>query len=145
MEQSQLFKEIDLIQNCIERMNRNSFMIKGWSLTLFTVIVTFLRNDIINNVFLLAICVILPYICFWLLDSFFLHTEIKYRKMYEWVLKKRKQDIFDFQYDLNPARFNKNVCCVFKTIFSHTLLLFYGLPIITVILVYILLHFKIIN
>lgn len=29
----ELFKEIDLIQNCIERMAKNSFMIKGWSLT----------------------------------------------------------------------------------------------------------------
>ncbi len=132
MDQSELFKEIDLIQNCIERMTRNSFLIKGWSLTIFVTSSALLRKDVIDNTWLLFTCVIIPYFCFWQLDAFFLNTEKKYRQMYEWVLKNRKQGNLDFQYDLNPKRFGKKTSCV-KTMFSRTQVVFYGFPIIAII------------
>ena len=41
----ELFKEIDLIQSCIERMARNSFYVKGWALTIFTGSTIFLKGE----------------------------------------------------------------------------------------------------
>lgn len=33
-----LHKEIDLIQECIKRMASNSFMLKGWTITIFAIV-----------------------------------------------------------------------------------------------------------
>jgi len=35
-----LLKEIDLIQSCIKRMAQNSFIVKGWMLSLITIVLT---------------------------------------------------------------------------------------------------------
>ena len=121
-----LQKEIDLIQNCINRMANNSFMLKGWSISLIAVVLA-LTNDRLNALFLLC-SVFIPLLCFWYLDAFFLRTERMYRKMYERVLKERKNGNFEFKYDLNPQRFEKDVDSILRTMISDTLLVFYGFP-----------------
>ena len=103
MDNNNLHKEIDLIQNCINRMARNSFMLKGWAISLLAVVLA-LTADRLNPLFLFC-SVFIPLLCFWYLDAFFLRTEKMYRKMYEWVLKERKEGRMDFQYDLEPSRF----------------------------------------
>ena len=42
----ELHKEIDLIQGCINRMAQNSFLIKGWTVTLFAVILALLPEKV---------------------------------------------------------------------------------------------------
>ena len=82
----------------------------------------------------LLICtVLIPFLTFWLLDAFFLHTERKYRKMYAWILQERKKGNNEYQYDLNPARFNEEIGCMAHSFFSKTLLLFYGIPTIVIV------------
>jgi hypothetical protein len=61
-----MLKEVDLIQNIIKRMASNSFMIKGWTITL--VVATLLLKDD-NSKILIAY---IPLIAFWYLDSYFL-------------------------------------------------------------------------
>lgn len=101
--QSVLEKEIDLIQSCIKRMAQNSFMVKGWLITLLSVIIALLPKTF--EIRLLCIIGIIVILCFWYIDGFFLKTEKLYRWKYEWVIKNRyKSD--DFFYDLNP--YNKN-------------------------------------
>lgn len=121
-----LHKELDLIQNCIGRMAKNSFMLKGWSISLMAVVLA-LTADRLNALFLLC-SVFIPLLCFWYLDAFFLRTERMYRKMYEWVLKERANNSVEFQYDLNPKRFEKYVDSIFGIMRSDTLLVFYGIP-----------------
>ena len=41
-----IHKEIDLIQNCISRMAQNSFLIKGWALTVVTVVLALMEKNI---------------------------------------------------------------------------------------------------
>lgn len=134
-----LHKEIDLIQGCINRMASNSFMLKGWTISLVAVVLA-LTEDRSNPLFLLC-CIFIPLLCFWYLDAFFLRTEKMYRKMYEWTLKERKEGNIEYQYDLNPHRFKKDVesCC--RIMFSKTLRVFYGIPTLVVFLV-ILYHLK---
>lgn len=133
MDNNNLHKEIDLIQNCISRMARNSFMLKGWAISLLAVVIA-LTADRLNPLFLFC-SVFIPLLCFWFLDAFFLRTEKMYRKMYEWVLKERKEDNLDFQYDLEPKRFKKDVKSQICTMFSTTLSVFYGIPSLVVFLV----------
>ncbi|MBU3130412.1 hypothetical protein [Clostridium tagluense] len=94
-----LEKEIDLIQSCISRMAQNSFIVKGWMITLLTVIIALLPK--IFDIKLLCILGIVIILCFWYLDGFFLKTEKLYRWKYEWVIKNRYESD-DFFYDLNP-------------------------------------------
>lgn len=44
--QKSLEKEIDLIQKCIERMAKNSFIVKGWAISLASVILALLPKNI---------------------------------------------------------------------------------------------------
>lgn len=134
MDKQELYKEIDLIQSCINRMAKNSFMVKGWALTIFAGVITISKMEVINNLWLLICTILVPYLAFWMLDAFFLHTERKYRKMYAWVIQERKNGNTEYQYDLNPARFNAEVGCMSNSFFSKTLLLFYGIPTIVIIL-----------
>lgn len=133
MDNNNLHKEIDLIQNCISRMAKNSFMLKGWTISLLAVVLA-LTADRLNPLFLFC-SVFIPLLCFWYLDAFFLRTEKMYRKMYEWVLKERKEGRIDFQYDLGPSRFKSQVETHCRVMFSKTLGVFYGIPSVVVFLV----------
>lgn len=44
--QNVLEKEIDLIQSCVTRMAQNSFMVKGWLITLVAVILALLPETV---------------------------------------------------------------------------------------------------
>ena len=124
----ELFKEIDLIQACIERMARNSFLVKGWAITLFVGVLAILQKGILENLPLLIVVVIIPFFVFWLLDAFF-------RKLYQWVIQMRKAGSEEKQYDLNPLRFkNEAGCSFYSSLFSITLIIFFGIPILAVIL-----------
>ena len=94
-----LLKEIDLIQACINRMAQNSFMIKGWTISLVAVVLALLPESF--DLTGLCLIGIVATLCFWYLDAFFLRTEKLYRWKYEWVLERRLSSE-DFCYDLDP-------------------------------------------
>ena len=73
-------KELDLIQNVIQRMANNSFMIKGWSITLFVGLISFFKLSKLSDI-ILGICLLLIVFSFYYLDAFFLWTERKYRDL----------------------------------------------------------------
>lgn len=114
-----LHKEIDLIQNCIKRMAQNSFIVKGWMLSLITLILSFgIVKDF--NEEKLCLIVLIPLLSFWFLDAFFLQVEKKYRKLYQWTINNREKTN-DFLFDLNPKRFDNQVPSIIKIMFSKTI------------------------
>ena len=129
----ELHKEIDLIQGCINRMANNSFLIKGWLVSIIAVIVALSPEEI--DKFIVFITLLIITFSFWYLDGFFLRTEKLYRKMYEWVLKNRKKGNKDYQYDLNPQRFDGEVESIFKVMTSKTLRWFYGAILVLITLI----------
>jgi len=114
-------------------MAHNSFLIKGWAISIVAVVLA-LTEKTTDNYMITAILII-PLICFWFLDAFFLQTEKKYRKMYVDVLVKRKNDNDEFLYDLNPKRYDKEVKSKIRLMFSKTLAWFYGIPLLIVIII----------
>ena len=126
-----LHKEIDLIQSCINRMAQNSFLVKGWALTIITVVLAVSKEAVASA----HVCLVLliPLLGFWYLDAFFVRTERMYRKMYEWVLDARSRDDSSYLYDLNPHRFEKGVHSRWRIMWSLTLLVFYGIPLAIVV------------
>jgi len=120
-----LHKEIDLIQDCIKRMAHNSFLIKGWTVSLIAVVLALAKDKI--DFFYICLILLIPVLGFWYLDAFFLRTEKKFRKMYKWVITNRmKRD--DNMYDVDPNQYNDEVESLLSVMFSKTLKVFFGIP-----------------
>jgi hypothetical protein len=120
-----LHKEIDLIQGIINRMANNSFLLKGWLISLVAVILALTKDSIAAKVLSYFGMLLLPVIAFWYLDAFFLHKERCYRKLYEWVIANRNSTN-DFLYNLDYTRFKNQVKNTFCIMFSKTTFPFYG-------------------
>jgi hypothetical protein len=126
-----LHKEIDLIQACISRMAHNSFLIKGWAISIVAVVLALVgKGEVTNSI---GWIVLIPLVSFWYLDGFFLQTERRYRKLYSWVLKERKDGNDELLYDLNSSRFKKEIPSVWGVMRSKTLCPFYGIPVFIVV------------
>jgi len=111
-----MIKELEIIQGIINRMAHNSFLIKGWTITL--VVVTLLLQG--NKYY-----TFIPILVFWFLDAYFLRLERLYRRLYNWV-KDNRLKTEDFLFDLNYKRFEKEEQSILRIMFSITLSLFYG-------------------
>jgi hypothetical protein len=114
-----MIKELEIIQGIINRMANNSFLIKGWTITL--VVVTLLLKGNKYHTFIAFI----PILVFWFLDAYFLRLERLYRRLYNWV-KDNRLKTKDFLFDLNYKRFEKEEQSILRIMFSITLGLFYG-------------------
>ena len=114
-----MLKEIEIIQDIIKRMAFNSFMIKGWAITL--VVVTLLLKGTDYQVWIAFI----PLLVFWFLDACFLWQERMYRKLYYWVINNRLKTE-EYLFDMNAYRFKDEVESKFRIMFSITLGWFYG-------------------
>lgn len=124
-----LHKELDLLQGCINRMAHNSFLLKGWLITLLSAVFAIINKD--ANALNVFIGCILPTIIFWGLDAYFLQLERIYRKRYEWVLENRRPEgNLEMLYDLNPHHFHYDVEGILGVMFSKTLFPIYGTPLL---------------
>ena len=122
-------KHLEFIQNVITRMNSNSFLLKGWSITLVSALFALAAKDANLNYVLISYIVI-P--VFWVLDGFFISIERQYRSLYALVIKKTNDEI-DFSMNASPFSSGKNswIC----GIFSKTLVPFYGISVLATLLV----------
>lgn len=119
-------KHLEFIQNAINRMANNSFIIKGWCITLVVALIALLEKEDINKCYIAFS--FLPLLFFWFLDAYFIKVERQYRKLYDEVRKEEDEKI-DFSMDITPYKE-----CYVKALFSQTLLPFY-LPLIGIVLV----------
>jgi hypothetical protein len=127
MDKETLHKEIDLIQGIINRMSQNSFLLKGWSITIIVAVLALTKDTIITkDITYFSLILLIPLLVFWFLDAFFLHKERCYIKLYDWVIENRLKTE-DFQYNLNYKRFEKEIGSVGKIMLSSTLITFYGI------------------
>ncbi len=126
-------KHLEFIQNVISRMNSNSFLIKGWAITLVSALFVLAAKDAnINYVFISYI--IIP--VFWFLDGFFIATERQYRELYNDV-RQKSEDSIDF--DMDASRFNSGKNTWLSGVFSKTLIPYYGVSILATLIVMFLL------
>jgi len=125
-------KAIDINQSIINRMARNSFLIKGWTITL--VVAALLLKGTVEQGFL----AIFPLLTFWLLDTYFLKQERLFRKLYSHNVENTSNTVKQL-FSMNTDDFDESY---FGVMCSRTLLWFYG-TIFGLILGYgILLHYS---
>lgn len=83
-------KHLEMIQGIINRMASNSFMLKGWAVTLVAGVFALASRDVDKIYFLIAY---IPILVFWGLDAFYLMQERLYRLLYDVVRRKEEADI----------------------------------------------------
>ena len=113
-------KHLEMIQGIINRIASNSFLLKGWSVTLISALFALAAKD--SNQFF-SYLAYFPCVVFWSLDGYFLWQERMYRKLYQDVTKKGLESI---DFDMNAVKFKNEVDSWFCICFSPTLRLFHG-------------------
>lgn len=121
---------LGFIQGVINRMGSNSFMIKGWCISLIVVILA-LSNDTYKINLSVIFLVAFPLIIFWWLDTFFLRQEKMYRKLYEDVAN---GDVSSDKFTMDASGYSQNIDCYLTVALSKTLFPFYGI-IITITII----------
>lgn len=126
-----IFKEIDLIQSCINRMASNSFEIKKWTVGIVAILAGLLKQGEATKDEKGCLLFLMVIVMFWGLDAFFLKTEKLYRKKYSWIIQKRLNEKSDYLFNLNPCEKNMmldsgvNMPCLLEVMFSKTIWPFY--------------------
>lgn len=124
---------LEMIQGIINRMANNSFMLKGWSVTLVAGIFALANKESDKIYFLLTY---VPIIIFWGLDTYYLRQERLYRKLYNKVCKKNEKEI-DFSMNTANPEFQSSETFYYSILFSITEFWFYfPLAILTGIVIY---------
>ncbi len=129
-------KHLELIQSVINRMASNSFLLKGWSVTLVAALIALSAKDADKTIVLIAY---LPWIMFWTLDAYYLRQERLFRKIYERVIELEEEEI-NFSLDTKP--FKQEVDSWFKTGFSVTLSIFHLILFVAILIVTVILFFS---
>ncbi len=75
-------KHLELIQGVVNRLSTNSFLLKGWSVTLVSALFALSAGDS-NPAFVFLAYI--PAFVFWGLDGYYLWEEKKFRKLYDHV------------------------------------------------------------
>lgn len=111
---------LGFIQSIISRMGANSFLLKGWSVTLVAAMFALSAKEANYKFVVLSY---FPIFVFWALDAYFLHQEKLYRKLYEEVAEGR---IKSETMSLDATGMSPNVSSIANLAFRDTLLLFHG-------------------
>ena len=113
------FKHLDFIQAAISRMAGNSFLLKGWTVTLTGGLLALTFKEADRKYIFLSLLVILV---FWSLDGFYLSHERRFVALYNSV-RVLPEDAIDFS--MHTQSFGKS-CRWAKCAFSKSIVLFYG-------------------
>lgn len=98
-------KHLEFIQAVITRMNTNSFQIKGWMIAIVSALLAISASTKEYNFIFISL---LPAIVFWLLDSYYLMQERKFRGLYNDVAgiseKPKEIKLFEMRPDLYTGK-----------------------------------------
>ncbi|TNF69407.1 MAG: hypothetical protein EP298_03565 [Gammaproteobacteria bacterium] len=108
-------KHLEFVQEIITRMNRCSFQLKQWMVTLVAAILGLSISVAKSELVLVSL---FPILIFWLLDGYYLHQERKYRKLYQMIIQGFDQNRI---YNLNASNYLPGFCEYIKVVFSQTI------------------------
>ncbi len=120
-------KHLEFVQAVIIRMSNNSFLLKGWTVTLSAGLVALVANGL-EGAF--AFVVLLPAIAFWWLDAYYLRQERLYRRLYDDV---RNGSVEEFS--LSTHKYVDEVQGNFRALWTSSVFWFHIAVIVAVALV----------
>ena len=118
---------LQMIQAVVTRMAGNSFLVKGWTVTLVAALFALAAAD--DNRFFVYVAY-LPAVMFWALDAYFLRQERLFRQLYDQVREAGDGKV-DFSMNTRPF----NVGTTWSVAWSRTLCQFHGTIAATIIVV----------
>ena len=125
-------EHLKIIQSIISRMAGNSFLLKGWCVTLVSAILALAAKE--PNKLFIAVAVF-PVLMFWILDGYFLYQERLFRDLYSEITAIPDDNSINFVIDTTPHKVNQKW---WGAAFSSTLSLFYITMLISVIIIFFL-------
>jgi hypothetical protein len=113
-------KHLEMIQAIVSRLAGNSFSIKGWSVTLVSALFALAAKD--ANVQYAAMA-LLPALCFWGLDGYYLRQERLFRKLYDKVRQNHLDNPPQLGqlFSMDTSEFGTLVPSWAKTLFSKSI------------------------
>jgi hypothetical protein len=117
-------KHLEFIQAVISRLANDSFLMKGWALTVAGLIFGFAADQ---GSWRIAAAALLPMVAFWGLDAYFLRQERLFRRLYDAV---RQSDPRVEPLSMDTRGHAATVASWWATVFSGTLLPFYGVVVL---------------
>jgi hypothetical protein len=123
-------KHMDMIQAVISRLGNDSFLVKGWAVTVSGAFLGFAVNA---SSWQLAAASLFPSVLFWSLDAYYLWAERLFRALYDCV-RRGSEEIEPFSMAATREPFRRiaatcsgeAVASRWEIFHSGTLLLFYG-------------------
>lgn len=115
-------KHLEFIQNAVTRFANNSFLLKGWTITLVGVFMAFTSKDSSHKIILLGF---FPTILFWWLDAYYLWHERMFRDLYKDVAAGNNRTKFTM--DIVAYKSWRGYA---KALFSVRLILFYWIVLV---------------
>lgn len=130
-------EHLKMIQATVARLAGNSFLVKGWSITLSAALFALAAKDA-NPLF--ALIALLPAVSFWGLDAYYLRHERLFRRLYDHVrLAAHDHAKMEDSFSLSTSRCTAEVPSWFRTLWSPAILWLHGAVIVTTILVVVVL------
>ena len=131
-------KHLEFLQGVINRMASNSFLFKGWSITIIAGISAFAAKD--SNPALMTIPIVST-LLFWAVDAYYLMLERAFRNHYKIVAK---QDPSKIDFNMKPASNDIKPTMWISTMKRPVLIMFYGVVLIMLlVLVFILNNYRV--
>lgn len=128
-------KHLEFVQGVVNRMASNSFLFKGWSITIIAGLSAFAANDS-NTAFMVV--PIVSTLLFWSVDAYYLMLERAFRNIYNRVAITKPEQI---DYSLTPAKEDITVKSWVKVFFGRPILvLFYGTVLVMLIILSLILN-----
>ncbi|MET8150274.1 hypothetical protein ACIBSW_13290 [Actinoplanes sp. NPDC049668] len=122
-------KHLELVQGVVTRQSTNSFLVKGWAITITTALLAFQAN---KPGLRIAAVAFLPALAFWLLDSYFLQQERLFRHLYN-DIRRKEPATEPFSMDIRPYLSREKLS---RVSWSITLRTFYGLLLLLTLLLF---------
>lgn len=122
---------LEFIQGVINRLSSNTFLFKGWSITIIGAVFTAMIATNNNDFLWLILGIVLM---FWVIDAYYLMLERGYRRLYKQVAETSSEKI---DYGMNIGQFIKFSAWL-EALRRPVLLLFYG--VILMIIIGIIIH-----
>jgi hypothetical protein len=120
-------KHLELIQTVVSRLAGNSFLIRGWSVTLVSALFALAAKDADRSFVVISY---FPCLMFWCLDAYYLSQEREFRSLYDSV---RQAASTGFSMDTTASAQPRDSWA--HSFFSRTVVFFHGAILLVISLV----------
>jgi hypothetical protein len=127
-------KHLEFLQLVITRMNVNSFLVKGWAVTLVAAMFAFSAKDANSRYGLITL---FTTVIFWVLDGYYLSIERQYRKLYDEI---RLKDESDIDFSMDTRKYASGYGSWISGVFALTHVVFYITVLSLCIVISVIIH-----